>query len=418
MARTVSGGRRRGWRRRVVAPALLLALGVSAPAWAQTEEAAPTAEASTAVDALQCWRRLGQNAVRVGERFTMTVTCSTVETDRARTILDPVVLEPASIDVTPFEVLDGERFEEVRTGPFRFFQYRYTVRLITETSFGEDVELPALELTYRIERRLGNDPALVGREFTYILPPESIRIVSLVPNAVVDIRDLPPATFGDVQARVFRANALTLGAALLGVVAVGVLLLGAARTARARRGDAPSVEKSVSLPRIVAAALGELTGVQQTTAAQGWSVDAVARALPALRVAGSVALTGDVVQTKIGADTQARDGQLRVRHGLLGTKTVVISSGLTAAPLTATTNGPAVGDTQLMADLGQAVALFTRARYGRHDELPTADLTGALDTAVAGLKRLRWQSAAPVRALARLRAAAISSWSLVRLGGR
>ncbi|MEO2194785.1 MAG: hypothetical protein ABGY72_01680 [bacterium] len=407
----------------MVAPALLLALGVSAPAWAQTEEAAPTAEASTAVastavDALQCWRRLGQNAVRVGERFTMTVTCSTVETDRARTILDPVVLEPASIDVTPFEVLDGERFEEVRTGPFRFFQYRYTVRLITETSFGEDVELPALELTYRIERRLGNDPALVGREFTYILPPESIRIVSLVPNAVVDIRDLPPATFGDVQARVFRANALTLGAALLGVVAVGVLLLGAARTARARRGDAPSVEKSVSLPRIVAAALGELTGVQQTTAAQGWSVDAVARALPALRVAGSVALTGDVVQTKIGADTQARDGQLRVRHGLLGTKTVVISSGLTAAPLTATTNGPAVGDTQLMADLGQAVALFTRARYGRHDELPTADLTGALDTAVAGLKRLRWQSAAPVRALARLRAAAISSWSLVRLGGR
>lgn len=402
----------------MVAPALLLALGVSAPAWAQTEEAAPTAEASTAVDALQCWRRLGQNAVRVGERFTMTVTCSTVETDRARTILDPVVLEPASIDVTPFEVIDGERFEEVRTGPFRFFQYRYTVRLITETSFGEDVELPALELTYRIERRLGNDPALVGREFTYILPPESIRIVSLVPNAVVDIRDLPPATFGDVQARVFRANALTLGAALLGVVAVGVLLLGAARTARARRGDAPSVEKSVSLPRIVAAALGELTGVQQTTAAQGWSVDAVARALPALRVAGSVALTGDVVQTKIGADTQARDGQLRVRHGLLGTKTVVISSGLTAAPLTATTNGPAVGDTQLMADLGQAVALFTRARYGRHDELPTADLTGALDTAVAGLKRLRWQSAAPVRALARLRAAAISSWSLVRLGGR
>ena len=418
MARTVSGGWRWGWRGRVGAPVILLALGISAPAWAQTEDAAPTAEASTAVDALQCWRRLGQNAVRVGERFTMTVTCSTVETDRARTILDPVVLEPASIDVTPFEVLDGERFEEVRTGPFRFFQYRYTVRLITETSFGEDVELPALELTYRIERRLGNDPALVGRELTYILPPEPIRIVSLVPNAVVDIRDLPPATFGDVQARVFRANALALGAALLGVVAVGVLLLGAARTARARRGDAPSVEKPVSLPRIVAAALGELTDVQQTTAAQGWSVDAVARALPALRVAGSVALTGDVVQTKAGADTQARDGQLRVRHGLLGTKTVVISSGLTAAPLTATANAPTVGDAQLMADLGQAVALFTRARYGRHDEMPTAELTGALDTAVAGLKRLRWQSAAPVRALARLRAAAISSWSLVRLGGR
>ncbi len=147
----------------MVAPALLVALGVAAPAWAQPEDASTTGEASTAVDALQCWRRIGRSAVRVGERFTMTVTCSAVETNRARTITDPVALEPASIDVTPFEVLDGERFEEVRTGPFRFFQYRYTVRLMTETSFGEDVELPALELTYRIERRLVNDPALVVR---------------------------------------------------------------------------------------------------------------------------------------------------------------------------------------------------------------------------------------------------------------
>jgi hypothetical protein len=86
--------------------------------------------------------------------------------------------------------------------------------------------------------------------------------------------------------------------------------------------------------------------------------------------------------------------------------------------LTATTNAPAVGDAQLTADVGQAVALFTHARYGRHDELPTDELTRALDTAVAGLKRLRWQSAAPVRALARLGTAAASSWPLVRLGGR
>ena len=110
----------------------------------------------------------------------------------------------------------------------------------------------------------------------------------------------------------------------------------------------------------------------------------MARALPALRVAGSVALTGDVTRTKVGADTQARDGQLRIRHGLLGTKTVVVSSGLTAAPLTAPTNAPAVGDAQLTADVGQAVALFPHARNGRHDELPTAELTRALDTAVKG----------------------------------
>ena len=33
------------------------------------------------VDALQCWRRIGANAVHVGERFAMTLTCAVVETN-------------------------------------------------------------------------------------------------------------------------------------------------------------------------------------------------------------------------------------------------------------------------------------------------------------------------------------------------
>jgi len=35
-------------------------------------------------------------------------------------------------------VLDGEHYEDILTGPYRFFQYRYTLRVIDESSFGFD----------------------------------------------------------------------------------------------------------------------------------------------------------------------------------------------------------------------------------------------------------------------------------------
>jgi hypothetical protein len=386
----------------------MCALASSATAWAQP------ADDTAAVDAFRCWRRLDQHAIRVGERFGMTVTCSAVETDQARAVPDPVALEPASIDVAPFEVLDGERFDDAQTGPYRFFQYRYTLRLITETSFGEDVELPALDLTYRVERRIGSDPALAGREFTYVLSPEPIRVMSLVPGAVVDIRDLPPATFGDAQDRVFRANALTLAATLLGVMAVGVLLIGVARAARARRGDIPAVDKPISPFRAASLALAELAAVQRDTEERGWTDDGRARALAALRVAGSVARTGTVPHTVISADAPARAGQLRMRRGGLRRQTVVVSSGVTGATLVDAAAGssvPAIGDTQLMSNVAQAISVFTQARYGRSDDAAPnedahgeADLTRAMDTGLSALKRLRWLSAAPVRVITQLNA--------------
>ena len=108
-----------------------------APAVVLAQQGADTAQ----VDAIRCWRRVSTNAVYVGERFTMDVTCSVVETDTARTLPDQAALEPETIDVAPFEVLAGEHFEDIRAGPYRFFQYRYTLRVINESTFGEDVEL-------------------------------------------------------------------------------------------------------------------------------------------------------------------------------------------------------------------------------------------------------------------------------------
>jgi hypothetical protein len=369
---------------------------------------------TTQVDAIRCWRRVSRNAVHVGERFTMTVTCSVVETDTARTLPEQAALEPETIDVAPFEVLDGEHYEDIRSGPYRFFQYHYTLRVISESNFGEDIEIPALDIMYRIERRVGNNPALPGRELTYILPAEPIRVVLLVPDAVVDIRDLSPASFGDARARVFQANALTLLAALLGMVALGVVALGAARVARERRGGGAPVDKPLPPPLIVHRALGELTRVQQATTERGWSVETAGRALAALRVAGSVAISVPVAQALVEAGTPARDGQLRLRHGLVRPKTAVISSGLTATALTRRLRDTRAGrgngtNTALADDLGRAISVFTTARYGRNGSLPTDELTRELDTGIAQLTRLRWRSAAPVRVATELKTT-IGDW--------
>ena len=392
-------------RRLLVLVPLALTLIAPPPATAQ-----PGGD-TTQLDAIRCWRRVSRNAVYVGERFTMDVTCSVVETDAARTLPDQTALEPETIDVAPFEVLGGERYEDIRTGPYRFFQYHYTLRIINESSFGQDIEIPALDITYRIERRVGDDPALVGRERRYMLPPEPVRVLSLVPDSTVDIRDLPPATFGDVQARVFRANLLVLLATLLGLVAVGVVALGVVRVTRQRGGGAVRAGSRLPLPRIVRCALGELTRVQQTTVERGWSVDSAGHALAALRVGGSVAVSQPVAQTTVDAGTPARDGQLRLRHGLLRPRTTVISSGLTAAAMARHLEqmrpGRAFGaDTELVDDLGRAIAVFTSARYGRNGSLPTDALTRELDTGITRLTRLRWRSAAPVRYAIQLRATA------------
>ena len=409
---------------------------------------------ATAVDALRCWRRVDRNAVFVGERFTMTVTCRTVETEAARTQLDEAALEPATIDASPFEVLSGERFDDVLTGPYRFSQHDYTLRLVAETGFGEDVEIPALDLPYRIERRVGDGPALAGRELTYILPAESVRLLSLVPDAVDDIRDLPAAGFAAAQAGELRANVLGLLSAFFGVAALGLVALGALRVVRDRTGVAAVTEKRLSPALAARRALEELVRVRGAAAGNGWTRDAAGRALAALRIASAVALGRPVTQSPMAAGEAPRDGQLQVRQGLLGRRTAALSSSVTATdwhepgrddgtgPLAGRAehsgqaehsgrNGRSSGDTGrpaavgvrltgagTAADFHRAMTLLTAFRYGRGDE-PTHPgagpdaLTRAVDAGIGHVARLRWRALAPVRHFDRWADATGRAWQSV-----
>lgn len=371
-----------------------------------------------AVEAMQCWRRIASHAVHVGERFDMVLTCAVVDTETARVVPDLAWLEPETLGVSPFEVLDGERYDDVVRGPRRFFQYRYALRIIGEDYFGLDVELPPLELRYRIERSIDGGTATEGRELAYVLPPESVRVLSLVPAAAVDIRELPGETFGDFEARLFRANLIGIAAMAIGVAAAGVLLLGVVRVRREWRGVAAVREDGVPAWRVARTALGELRAVRDATAAQGWTGDLVARALAALRIAAALAIGRPVAQragVAVGRGTAVDpEGRLPVRRGLFGRETVFVSSALTARDIDGELPRVRVESAEgapAVETLRVGLAGFAGARYGSVSEapagnptpaVPASDLAAHLEAGIEVLQSLQVELFEPVRRASRL----------------
>ena len=97
------------------------------------------------------------------------------------------------VQFAPFEVLGGSHGADLRTDERRFFQYEYRLRLIAESMFGKDVALPETKITYRVQSKVGQKTSLQGRDQTYMLPAQSVRVLSLVPADATDIRDTSAA---------------------------------------------------------------------------------------------------------------------------------------------------------------------------------------------------------------------------------
>ena len=371
------------------------------------------ADAAASIAAVRCWRRVGRNAVSVGERFDMLVTCSVAETAAARAVPDLVGLEPESLAVSPFEVLEGERYDDLVRGSRRFFQYRYTLRIIGEEYFGADVELPPLDVRYRIERSLAGGPATAGRELAYVLPPEPVRVLALVPAEAADIRELPGETFGDAEVRLLRANLTAFGAAVLALAAVAAALAAGLGLYRARRGPAAA---GVPLPewRVAGGALDELAAVRQATGRDGWGAAEIGRAVAAFRVAGAVALGRPPAQTAAerGADDGA--GQLLVRRG--GRRAAGgarVSSAVTPERLDRALpelRSRRSRDAHLAQVVRDALRAFGAVRYGRPADVPAASLTEHLDRAAGAIGDRARRTAPAWRRIGALRGAA-EAWA-------
>jgi hypothetical protein len=102
---------------------ILLAL-LPAVGWAQTP--ADRVE----VDPVACWWRTSVTSIRVGEPFSLYLTCSSLETEAARAVLDRSRMATASVQFPPYEVIGGSQSADHVTAGRRFMQYEYSLRLI------------------------------------------------------------------------------------------------------------------------------------------------------------------------------------------------------------------------------------------------------------------------------------------------
>src|SRR5215510_4351909 len=276
--------------RRVAAAAFLFLMLACMPLSAQDVQ----------TDPLQCWWRTSAGAVRVGEPFSVVLTCAVLETEAATVVPDQSRLEPSVVQFAPFEVLGGSHGADLRSDQRRFFQYEYRLRLIAENMFGKDAALPETKISYRVQSKVGRNTAIQGRDQTYVLPAQSIKVLSLVPADATDIRDTPVETFGDIDQRGFRANLFTVIGATLFVVAGLLALLGAVRLYRRYRTPATAAERPITDGAILRGVGRELGAVRRDRNSNGgWTPALAARALAALRVAATYAIGRRVGYAKL-----------------------------------------------------------------------------------------------------------------------
>ncbi|MGE3472511.1 MAG: hypothetical protein AB7O28_19315, partial [Vicinamibacterales bacterium] len=246
------------------------------------------------------------------------------------------------------------------SGARRYFHYSYLLRLLNDTSFGQDVSLAGLAIGYHIDTSTSDGTTSQGRDQTYAMPPLTVRVLSLVAGSARDIRDSTTMTFGDLEARRFRSQALRLAGWFFYALAAAVALLGLARLFRALRTPATArAATAVSGAAILKAAGRELADVARRKQSEGWSDALVERAGAALRVVGAYAVGRPATQAR-GLAADAIAGQIALSSGLVRRQHALVSSAVTPADLTA-----AAGRDAAVQQLRDGLAALTAARFGR-----------------------------------------------------
>jgi hypothetical protein len=342
----------------------LVAAGQTPPA------AKPT---NVEVEPVTCWWRTSVSSVRMGEPFNLRLTCSILEAEAARAVIDRTRLAPAAVQLPPFEIISGSQGEDLVRAGRRFFQHEYTMRLIGEDQFGAEVPIPALQIPYRIESRVEQDRSLQGREQTYLMPTLSMKIASLVSSDATHIREAPAPALSEIAARDARGSLFrAVGAVLIGVGALVVLVAFARRVAERRKATGIVGPRLLTSGSVIAAAKRELAAVR-TEAQGGWTPDLAARALAALRIIASFAVNHAITQRVVDGKEVPR-GELLVRSAVPPRRAMLVTGAATAAHLA---SDPRYDE------LREALTLLTVARYGR---VGTLDASALEDAIAAGAR--------------------------------
>lgn len=360
------------------------------------QPAAPGGTPQTGVptDPIRCWWRSSAGAVRVGEPFDVLLTCAVLETDAITVVPDQSGLEPTVVQLPPFEVVGGAHAGDLHTDDRRFFQYRYDLRLIADDVFGRDVDLPALELSYRVRSRGPQGTVIEGRDQTYLLPPIAIRVLELVPNELTDIRDAGSGSFAALEARTLRGRVLLVLGLLFMLLGVVIGFVTVVRRPEKKDERSRATKALLSDGTVLRGVARELTSIGEERQVQGWSAPLVGRALAALRIAGTLQVSGRVSQLPVdGADVN-QDGELRLRGGWFGRRVARVSGWETPASVgrelarRASQNGHQ-SDTSRLETLADALGRFTAARFGRDDELDERLLDASLEQGLDVVRQLQ-----------------------------
>jgi hypothetical protein len=350
-----------------------------------------------AEEPIRCWWKTDRTAVSVGERFAVVLTCAALEAGQTIVVPNVSQLEGGAIQLTPFEVVSSTRRADVVATPWRYVQFEYTVRLLADGFFGQDVSIPPLTVTYNFQTADGNN---TGRDQSYVLPALQMRVLSLVPRGATDIRDTSAMTFGDIESARFRATVARVTSWIATAFAVVLAALALLRGSQRFRKQVPEAERQVGDVARLGAAAAVLRSVRSDAASAGWSAELARRALPALRMAGASALGRPVAQQRVGRDAEVREGQLVVRRGWLRRGRTLLSASTTRANIDAAASQKGLSGRARAAlvTLGPAIETFSVAAYGRGAAPPDGDeLTSALDRSLEAVKSLRTGALWPVR---------------------
>jgi hypothetical protein len=265
------------------------------------------------------------------------------------------------------------------------------LRLINEEMFGKDAHIPSVQINYNVENRVGRGEAVRGRDRTYLLPSESVRVLSLVPVDATDIRDAPSWTFGDIEAQRFRARVFYVAAGVLFAAAALVMVVALVRTLRTYRLGGAIGRRLLSDRAVLRGVGRELAAVRRQIQGDGWTRELAGRALAAMRIAGSVALGRPVGQVAAAAGVNGAEGQLVMRGGLLRGKKALVSGSATADAVARelAAGGGNSGHRQALEEIQVALARFTTALFGRDEKIDDTALGESLADSFRVVRRLK-----------------------------
>ncbi len=366
---------------------LALAAAVSAQAQTPPNKPADAGVTNVEVDPIRCWWRTSAGAVRIGEHFELWLTCAALETDAVQVVPDQSHLGVEVVAMAPFEVVGGSHPADLRSGSRRFFQYQYILRIINPDAIGKDVKIPDMVIHYKVNSRVAANTSIQGRDLTYVLPTEEVRVASMVPADATDIRDASGESFALVDSLGLRAGVLEIVA--ITCVALGSLmfLLVLVRLARLGRRRTPADARLLPTRSVVGAAIRELNAVQREREQQGWNDVLAGRALAASRIAAATALGRPVSQRIAGSPSSNGSGRILSTPAFRG-KARALSSSVTPGDLAKRTpTDPRLQ--QSVDDLRESMDAFSQAQYGRSAEINQSALDSALSSAISASGRVK-----------------------------